>query len=237
MNRIKKNYEPENALYLVPTPIGNLDDTTIRAVKVLSSVDFIACEDTRTTGFFLKKLEINYNKLITYHEHNEKQRTEILLSYLKSGKSIALVSDAGSPLISDPGYIIVKEAIKENIKIIALPGATAFAPCLAASGFPINEFKFFGFPPKKKGRKKFLTKVCDHIGVSVLYESPHKIIKFLDEITELKDNKLSLCIGREITKIHEEYIRGTAMECKEYLEVNNSLRGEFTIVIFNKKEY
>ncbi len=219
------------ALYIVPTPIGNLEDITLRALKVLNEVDIIACEDTRNTGKLLKQLNIEKKKLISYHNFNEKQKSDELLAFIQNGKAVALVSDAGTPLISDPGYRIVNRAIELRVKIIPLPGPSAFLTALTVSGFDINEFVFFGFPPQKKGRAKFIEKIANYNNTIVLYESPHKIIKLLDDLSNFIDNNRNICICRELTKIHEEFIRGNIKECKEYLLNKTSIKGEFVIII------
>jgi len=225
------NETTNGILHIVPTPIGNLDDITIRAVKVLSDVDIIACEDTRHTGNLLKSLSIIPKKLISYHEHNEKQRANEIIQEIKSGNSVALVTDAGTPLISDPGFPLIKLAVENDVKIISLPGATAFVPALSSSGFPTNSFVFLGFPPQKKGRATFLKKLDSINETIILYESTHRIIKLLDELINLFGESRQICIAREISKIHEEYIRGSALQCKEYLLKNNKVKGEFVVVI------
>jgi 16S rRNA (cytidine1402-2'-O)-methyltransferase len=220
-----------SALYLVPTPIGNLDDITLRAIKVLSSVDVIACEDTRHTGNLLKLLSINYKRLESYHEHNENTKNAQLLDLIESGKSVALVSDAGTPLISDPGYVIVKEAVKRGINVIALPGASAGITALSASGFATNDFIFLGFPPQKKGRKTFLEKLKSLSSTMILYESPYRIVKLIEELIEFLGAERRICIARELTKIHEEYIRGTTEECLKILDAKQAIKGEFVVII------
>lgn len=222
-------------LYIVPTPIGNLEDITLRAIKILSTVDIIACEDTRHTGNLLKLYEIIPNKLISYHDYNEKEKSDYLIKEILEGKSIALVSDCGTPGISDPGYRIINEAVNSNIKIIVLPGATAFVPALIGSGCDISKFTFFGFPPQKKGRLSFLKTVVDHQYTSILYESPYRIIKLLDELAELCSNDRKICLAKEISKIHETYIRGTIQSIKENQEQLSLSKGEFIIIIEAEK--
>jgi 16S rRNA (cytidine1402-2'-O)-methyltransferase len=225
------NEKLDNALYIVPTPIGYLDDITIRALKILSSADIIACEDTRHSGTMLKTLNIPHKKLDSYHDYNEETKANLLVNEILSGKSVALVTDAGTPGISDPGFRIIKKAIEQNIKIISLPGATAFIPALVASGLPVNEFHFFGFPPAKKGRKTFLQNVASQKSTLILYESPYKILKLIDELIELCVPHCQACIAREISKVYEEYIRGTLEECKQKLQSKTSIKGEFVVVI------
>lgn len=228
------NNQVENAVYLVPTPIGNLDDITKRAYIILSNVDIIACEDTRTSGVLFKHLNIHPKKLVSYHGHNELERSKELIAVIKSGKSIAVITDAGSPGISDPGAVLVKMCIDNNIKIIPLPGATAIIPALTASGIPDNEFVFAGFAPHKKGRNAFLRKYAD-MGITVLfYESPNRIVKLADELIEIVGGDRRICIAREISKIHEEFIRGSLFEVKEILSEKDRIRGEIVVVLSGK---
>jgi 16S rRNA (cytidine1402-2'-O)-methyltransferase len=221
----------EAAIYIVPTPVGNRDDITIRALKILSSTDIIACEDTRHTGTLLISYNIPHGKLESYHEHNEEAKAVYLVNEILSGKSVALVTDAGTPGISDPGYRIIKKAIENSIKIISLPGATAFVPALVASGMAINEFHFYGFPPAKKGRKTFLEEVSKQKATSILYESPYKILKLMDELIELCGKQRQACIAREISKLYEEFIRGTLEECRASLTQKQAIKGEFVVVL------
>ena len=221
----------KSGLYIVPTPIGNLEDITIRALNILSSVDIIACEDTRHTGTMLKVYSILQKKLVSYFEQNEIQKSVYLVNEIIAGKTVALVSDAGSPGISDPGYRIIQEAIKQNVLIVPLPGATAFIPALAASGFPTNQFKFVGFPPPKKGRKNFLEQASSEKCTVILYESPYKILRLIDELLARCGEERQICVAREISKIYEEFIRGTIPECKKILETKDVIKGEFVIVL------
>jgi len=224
------------ALYIVPTPIGNREDITLRALKILSKVDIIACEDTRHSGTLLKSYNINPNKLRSYHEHNELQQSEILVAQILSGKNVALITDAGSPSISDPGYRLIKTAIEHNVNIIPLPGPTAFIPALIGSGFPTDEFHFFGFPPQKKGRASYLKKIAEQNSTSIIYESPYKIILLLEELSEICDNTREVCIAREISKIYEEFIRGSLSGCLNYLKSKSSIKGEFVIILKAQKK-
>lgn len=233
MNK-KQNIEP--ALYLVPTPIGNLEDITLRAINILQNADIIACEDTRRSGILIKALNINTKaKLISYFEHNEKEKINFLIDKIHKGSIVALISDAGSPCISDPGYKLVQKAIEKKIKIISLPGANALIPALIASGLPIHNFTFWGFPPQKKGRKTFIKQILDCNNASILYESSHRIVKFINEIVNIAPNR-KICIAREISKIHEEYIRfNTSNFIKD--KINIIEKGEFVIIIEgNNKE-
>ncbi len=218
-------------LYIVSTPIGNLDDITLRAIEVLKSVDLIACEDTRRTMILLEKFGIA-KKLISYYNYNERQRAEELISYLKSGKNIALVSDSGTPGISDPGYVLIKRAIEENIQVIPIPGATAFVCALVASGLPMDEFVFVGFLPHKKGRKTKLQKLAQEERTVILYESPHRVLKTLNEILENFGDR-EIAVAKELTKIHEEIFRGKISEVLKKL-TPDKIKGEFVIVISGK---
>lgn len=218
-------------LYLVPVPIGNLDDITFRALKVLQSADVIACEDTRSTGQLLKHYKIVPKKLISLHEHNEIERGNFIVSASLEGKKIALVSDAGSPCISDPGARLVSFVLSQEITVVPLPGATAFVPALSASGFPTDQFTFLGFPPQKKGRQSFLKSALEREETLILYESSHRIVKLLQELCALDASERKICICRELTKMHEEFLRGTAQECLEILAKRDSQKGEFVVIL------
>ncbi len=218
----------EGTLYLVATPIGNLDDITLRAIKVLKEADLIAAEDTRHTLKLLNHLEIS-KPMISYHRHNEEFRCEYLIKELKEGKNIALVSDAGTPGISDPGEEIVKNSIKENIKIVPIPGACAFVNALITSGISTKEFCFYGFLPlNKKNRKEKLEEIRDINKTVILYEAPHKIKNTLEDLEKILDKDRKIVLAREITKIHEEFIRGNIDEILEKLE---NLKGEMVLII------
>ena len=224
----------EGTLYLVATPIGNLDDITLRAIKVLKEADLIAAEDTRHTLKLLNHLEIS-KPMISYHRHNEEFRCEYLIKELKEGKNIALVSDAGTPGISDPGEEIVKNSIKENIKIVPIPGACAFVNALITSGISTKEFCFYGFLPlNKKNRKEKLEEIRDINKTVILYEAPHKIKNTLEDLEKILDKDRKIVLAREITKIHEEFIRGNI---DEILEKSENLKGEMVLIIEgNNKE-
>jgi len=214
-------------LYLVATPIGNLEDITFRAIRILKEVDLIAAEDTRQTLKLLNHYEIN-KPLISYHRHNEEIKQEILIEKLKEGKNIALVSDAGTPVISDPGEVIVKEALKENIKIIPIPGACALINALIASGLDTKEFSFYGFLSlNKKLRKEKLQEIKRENKTIILYEAPHKLTATLKDLEQILENR-QIVVARELTKIHEEFIRGTA---SEILEKYTEPKGEHIILI------
>ena len=220
-------------LYIVATPIGNLEDITLRAINVLKQVDLIAAEDTRHTLKLLNHLEIK-KTLISYHRHNEEIRVGNLIEKLKEGKNIALVSDAGTPGICDPGHIIIKECIKENIKIIPIPGACAMINALITSGLNTNEFIFLGFLPlNKKLRKEKIEEIKNANKTIILYEAPHKLKNTLQELQEILEQR-KVVIARELTKIHEEYIRGTI---KEIIEKCDNLKGEIVIIIEENKNF
>jgi len=218
----------KGTLYIVPTPIGNLDDITLRALKILEGVDVVAAEDTRNTKNLLNHFSIS-KPLVSFFSQNEHFRVPQIIDRLRNGESIALVSDAGTPGISDPAYTIITAAIAENITIIPLPGATAFVPVLVASGFPTNEFVFLGFLPHKKGRKTKLESMRDEPRTMILYESPHRIIRTLEELHKHLGNR-NIVIGREVTKKFEEIIRGNLGELIERLSAS-TVRGEFVIIL------
>ncbi len=218
-------------LYFVPTPVGNLEDMTFRAVRILKEVDYILCEDTRTSGILLKHYEIS-KPLKAYHLHNEHQATEKVIEELKSGQNIALITDAGTPGISDPGYLLAKAAADENLEMICLPGATAFVPALVVSGLPNNEFLFAGFLPQKKGRQTKLKQLAAEKRTIVLYESPHKINTTLEQIREFFGPKTRISLSREISKKFEETKRGSIDELIEFSK-SKTLKGEIVLVINN----
>lgn len=214
-------------LYLVATPIGNLEDITFRAIRILKEVDLIAAEDTRQTLKLLNYYEIS-KPLISYHRHNEEVKQEVLIQKLKEGKNIALVSDAGTPVISDPGEVIVKETLKENIEIIPIPGACALINALIASGLDTKEFTFYGFLSlNKKLRKEKLEEIKRENKTIILYEAPHKLTATLKELSKILENR-KIVVARELTKIHEEFLRGTA---SEILEKYPEPKGEHIILI------
>lgn len=216
-------------LFLVPTPIGNLKDMTFRAIETLKDSDLILAEDTRNSGILLKHFEIE-TPMRAYHAHNEHQVTEDLIRQLKEGKVFSLITDAGSPGISDPGYLLAKACVENEIEIIALPGATAFVPALTVSGLISNEFVFIGFLPVKKGRQTKLNELKEEKRTLIFYESPHKITKTLKDLAEFfgADRKASL--SREITKKFEETLRGTLSELHQISETRN-LKGEMVVVV------
>ncbi|MFN8578048.1 MAG: 16S rRNA (cytidine(1402)-2'-O)-methyltransferase [Candidatus Sericytochromatia bacterium] len=216
-------------LYLCGTPIGNLEDMTFRAIKILKEVDLIACEDTRQTIKLLNHFDIK-TKMISYHQHNEIKCSEYLIKLLLESKNIALVSDAGMPIISDPGSILLKEAIKNNIKIIPIPAPSAFLMSLVVSGFDISNFSYYGFLPNKpKNKDLIFEKIKSNQNVSVIYESPHKLLKTLEELNEKLGN-VNICICREITKKYEEFFRGNINDSIFHFS-KDDIKGEFCIVI------
>lgn len=218
-------------LYLVATPIGNLEDITFRAIRILKEVDLIAAEDTRQTLKLLNHYEIN-KPLISYHRHNEEVKQEVLIQKLKEGQNIALVSDAGTPVISDPGEVIVKEALKEDIKVIPIPGACALINALIASGLDTKEFSFYGFLSlNKKLRKEKLQEIKKENKTIILYEAPHKLTSTLKDLSEILEDR-KIVVARELTKIHEEFLRGTA---SEILENYPEPKGEHIILIEGNK--
>ncbi len=221
----------EPALYLIPVPIGNLGDITLRALEHLRRVDVVACEDTRTTGQLLRLLEVSARKLASYHEHNEEASAGRLLDIIRNGGSVALVSDAGSPCISDPGYRVVAQAHEAGVRVVPLAGASAFLLAVMASGLPTNEFTFMGFPPHKKGRKTFVQRVVAEERTIVLYESPYRILRLLEELGAAGADERRLCVCRELTKLHEELLRGTVQQCRDILAARPAQKGEFVVVL------
>jgi len=218
-------------LYLIATPIGNLEDITLRALRVLrEEVAVIACEDTRQTQKLLDHFEIR-KPLWSYHEHNEAARSEQIINALENGESVALVSDAGTPLISDPGYRVVAAAVQKQILVVPLPGASAAITALAASGLAADEFRFVGFLPAKSGaRRKTIEQLADETGTVIAYESPHRILECLSEVAEILGER-PVVVARELTKIHEEFLRGTASSILAELQSRPSVRGEITLLI------
>ncbi len=224
--------DSKTQLYLVPTPIGNLKDITLRALEVLQSVDVVLAEDTRTTGKLLKHYEIK-QKLVSYHAHNEHAAVSRVIESLERGDVLALVSDAGSPGISDPGYLLVHEVLKYGFKIEALPGATAFVPALVKSGLPSERFVFEGFLPHKKGRKTRFLALVEETRTIIFYESPHRLLKTLNQIAEFLGEDRQISVSRELTKMFEETVNGTVTEVIEHFE-NGIIKGEFVLIIAGK---
>ncbi len=234
MNLTNTKEVQAGTLYIVATPIGNLEDITHRALKVLSQVDCIAAEDTRKTRFLLQHFTIQ-KELISYYSYNEDKRTPLLIQRLKRGESIALVSDAGTPGVSDPAYQLVRAAIEVDVRVVPIPGPTAFLPALIVSGLPTDRFVFEGFLPVKKGRKTKLEKLTTEERTIILYESPHRILRTMqDLLAYLGDREIT--IGRELTKKFEEILRGKISEVLKKLH-SRSIKGEFVIVVAGKKNH
>jgi len=220
-------------LYIVPTPIGNLKDITFRAIEVLKEADIILAEDTRTSGKLLKHFEIS-TPMQSHHMHNEHKTVESLIQKLKAGTTIALISDAGTPAISDPGFLLTRACIEHNIEVECLPGATAFVPALVNSGLPNDKFVFEGFLPVKKGRQTRFLFLAEETRTIIFYESPHKLIKTLTNFCEYFGEDRPVSVSRELTKLYEETIRGTAKEVLEYY-TNKPPKGEIVICVGGKK--
>jgi 16S rRNA (cytidine1402-2'-O)-methyltransferase len=219
--------------YLVPSPIGNLADITFRAVEILRSVDLILAEDTRTSATLLRYYNIE-KPTTPYHQHNEHKIVSHLIEQLLAGKTMALITDAGTPGISDPAFLLVRECIKSNIKVECLPGATAFVPALVNSGLPVNSFCFEGFLPLKKGRQTFLKRMADEQRTMVFYESPMRLVKTLKNFIEYFGAERQCCVSRELTKIFEENKRGTLQEVHDYFNAK-TVKGEIVIVVGGKE--
>lgn len=229
-------------LTICPTPIGNLDDLSSRQRSALREAEIVACEDTRRTGKLLEHIGVDRSdgspRLIPYHEHNETEASERLMRALKAGRDVVLVSDAGTPLVSDPGYEIVQSATAaEGVEVRALPGPSAALVALTASGLPAHDFQFRGFPPdREQGRRTFLRDVDSESVTTVLYESPGRVTDLLSDVVEELGAGRAVCVGRELTKMHEEYLRGEAAEVFEELEGRDDIRGECTVVIGPRPE-
>ncbi len=216
-------------LYIVPTPIGNLKDITFRAIDILKTADLILAEDTRTSGKLLKHFEIS-TPMQSHHMHNEHKTVDVIVQKLKGGTTIALISDAGTPAISDPGFLLARACIENNIEVECLPGATAFVPALVNSGLPNDKFVFEGFLPVKKGRQTRLLLLAQEPRTMIFYESPHKLVKTLGHFCEYFGDDRQLSVSRELTKLYEETIRGTAREVLEYY-TEKPPKGEIVIVV------
>lgn len=230
MQRQSSYSQEQGKLFLVPTPIGNLEDITIRAKKVLTEADYIAAEDTRTSGILLEKIGV-HNRMISFHKYNSKERAPELIKLMQDGSTIAEISDAGMPVISDPGYILVQECIKHDIPVVPLPGPSAFATALIASGFDAQPFTYYGFLPRKSSEQKiFFKQMADLHGTSIFYEAPHRLAKTLQTLAAVLPPDRQMVAARELTKIHEEFIRGTVEEVSTYF-AKNAPRGEFVILI------
>ena len=223
---------PMARLYLVPTPIGNMDDITLRAVDVLREVDFILAEDTRTTSFLLRHLGIE-KKLHSHHKFNEHATVKMVAGSIAAGRNAALVSDAGTPGISDPGFLLVRTCVEAGIEVETLPGATALVPALVQSGFPCDRFCFEGFLPQKKGRAKQLQSLADEERTMVFYESPYRVVKCLEQFAEVFGSERRVSVSRELTKKFEQTVRGTVAEVLEHFRTTEP-KGEFVIVLAGK---
>ena len=219
-------------LYIIPTPIGNLEDITLRAIRVLKEVDLILAEDTRTSSVLLKKYEIN-SKMESYHKFNEHKNSNKIVDRIKSGLSIALISDAGTPGISDPGFLLVRECRENDVEVETLPGATAFVPALVNSGLPCDRFCFEGFLPIKKGRQTKFKELSEESRTIIIYESPYRLVKTIGQLIEHFGQERQACVSREISKIHEENRRGTLKELFDWYSVNNP-KGEIVMIIAGK---
>lgn len=221
-------------LYVVPTPVGNLEDMTFRAIRILKEADLVLAEDTRTSGILLKHYEIK-NAMQSHHKFNEHQMVESVVTRIKAGATVALVSDAGTPGISDPGFLVVRECVRNGIEVQCLPGATAFVPALVASGLPNEKFCFEGFLPQKKGRMTRLLALQEEARTMVFYESPHRLLKTLMQFAEYFGAERQASVAREISKIHEESVRGTLSELIAHF-TETEPRGEIVIVLAGKEE-
>ncbi len=219
-------------LYIVPTPIGNLEDMTFRAIRILKEVDLILAEDTRTSGKLLKHFEISTH-MHSHHMHNEHKTTENVIARLKAGENIALISDAGTPAISDPGFLLTRACIENGIAVECLPGATAFVPALVNSGLPNDKFVFEGFLPEKKGRQTRYLELAEETRTMILYVSPHKLVKTLSEFATYFGEDRQICVSRELSKMHEENRRGTVKEVLAHFE-NTAPRGEIVVIVGGK---
>ena len=221
-------------LYVVPTPVGNMEDMTFRAIRILKEADLILAEDTRTSGILLKHYEIK-NTMQSYHKFNEHKTVEGIVNRIKAGETVALISDAGTPGISDPGFLVVRECVKNGIEVQCLPGATAFVPALVSSGLPDERFCFEGFLPQKKGRMTRLNALAEEPRTMIFYESPYRLLKTLTQFQEIfgADRQVSVC--REISKVHEESVRGTLQEVVAHFTATEP-RGEIVIILAGKEK-
>lgn len=221
-------------LYLIPTPVGNLEDITLRALRILKEVSLVLAEDTRTTANLLKHYEIQ-TSLQSHHKFNEHQQVEKIAERLSKGEDIALVSDAGTPGISDPGFLLTKTCIEHGLETECLPGATAFVPALVNSGFPCDRFCFEGFLPQKKGRLKRLTALSEESRTLIFYESPYRLVKALQQMSEIFGPDRQACVAREISKLFEEFKRGSLQELIDYY-TEKGVKGEIVIIVEGKKK-
>jgi 16S rRNA (cytidine1402-2'-O)-methyltransferase len=220
-------------LYIVPTPIGNLQDITLRALEILKKVDLILAEDTRTTIKLLNHYQV-IRPLSPFHQHNEHLVVQHLINQLLEGKTMAMVSDAGTPGISDPAFLLVRECVKVGVKVECLPGPTAFVPALVNSGLPTNRFVFEGFLPQKKGRQTMFKKLAEEERTMIFYESPHRLVKTLDEMAQYFGAGRLCCVSRELTKLFEENARGTLLEVSEHFK-KKEVKGEIVIIVAGRE--
>ncbi len=216
-------------LYIVPTPVGNLEDMTMRAINVLKKADLILAEDTRTSGVLLQHFDI-HTPLMTHHKYNEHETVSSVIKKLKEGMTIALISDAGTPGISDPGFLLSRECSREGVPVQTLPGATAFVPALVSSGLPCDKFVFEGFLPPKKGRQTRIDMIKNERRTVIIYESPRRLAKTLEQLKETLGEDRHVCVSREISKLHEEHVRGTLKEVSEHFNTHEPL-GEIVIIV------
>lgn len=221
-------------LYIVPTPVGNMEDMTLRAIRILKEADVILAEDTRTSGILLKHFDIQHGTLLAHHKFNEHQTVEPLVRRLQAGEQVALISDAGTPGISDPGFLLARECAKAGVEVQCLPGATACIPALVDSGLPCDRFCFEGFLPQKKGRMTRINALVEETRTIVLYESPYRVLKTLSQLAEVLGGDRLAAVSREISKVHEETLRGTLDELITHF-TETEPRGEFVIVVAGKK--
>lgn len=216
-------------LYIVPTPVGNMEDMTFRAVRILKEVDLVLAEDTRTSGILLKHYDI-HNSLLSHHKFNEHATSAAIVGRLLAGENVALISDAGTPGISDPGFFLVREAVRAGVEVQCLPGATAFVPALVASGLPCDRFAFEGFLPQKKGRKTKLESLKGEDRTMIFYESPYRLVKTLEQFAEVYGGERQVSVCREISKVHEESVRGTLSEVIAHFKEKEP-KGEIVIIL------
>lgn len=221
-------------LYVVPTPVGNLEDMTFRAIRILKEADLILAEDTRTSGILLKHFEIK-NAMLSHHKFNEHQTVESVVNRIRGGATVALISDAGTPAISDPGFLLVRECVRAGIEVQCLPGATAFVPALVASGLPNDRFCFEGFLPQKKGRQTRLKTLAEESRTMIFYESPYRLVKTLTQLAEVMGSERQAAVAREISKVHEETVRGSLGELVTHFTANEP-RGEIVLLVAGKDE-
>ena len=221
-------------LYIVPTPIGNLEDITLRAIRILKEVDLILAEDTRKSGILLKHLEIT-KKMFAHHMHNEHKTVELISERIANGEKVALITDAGTPGISDPGFLLIRECIAKGIEVECLPGATAFVPALVNSGLPSDSFCFEGFLPQKKGRQTKIKSLVNESRTMIFYESPHRLVKALEQFIEYFGADRKASVSRELSKMFEENKRGTLLELSEYFKTK-TVKGEIVIVVEGKNK-